>query len=236
MPTRTDARQAAAAGFRDLSPIMVGMAPFGLVAGIAAVEIGLPTWGATVFSTFVFAGASQLAALELLGADANPLIVIGTIAIINARFLMYSASLAPRFRDEPLRRRAAMAYLLTDQAYAVTIVKLDGDPEMGPRWAYYMGGALPLWAMWQVYTVTGALAGSLVPDQVPLGFAIPLVFAALLVPAVRDRPTLAAAITSGAVAVLGAELPANVGLVLAATAGIGVGTAVSITTDGRAAA
>ncbi len=206
---------------------MLGMLPFGLIAGIAANEADLPAWGASVFSVLVFAGASQLAALDLIADGANMLVVIGTIAIINARFLMYSASMATRVAEESLPRRAMMAYLLTDQAYAVTITKLDADPGYEPRWAYYMGGGGSLWAMWQVYTVIGALGGSFVPDVVPLAFAIPLVFAALLVPAVADRPTLAAATSSAVVAVAAAPLPANLGLLVGAGTGIAVGTIVS---------
>ena len=204
-------------------PIVLGMAPFGLLAGIAAVEAGLPAWGATVFSTVIFAGASQLAALDLIGDGATLGVVVGTVAIINTRFVMYSASLATRFGEEPLWRRAVMAYLLTDQAYAVTITKLEEEPRYGPRWAYFVGGALSLWAAWQGYTVMGAVAGQVVPEDVPIGFAVPLVFAALLVPAVTDRPTLVAALTSALVAVAAADLPFNLGLLLAAVAGITAG-------------
>lgn len=228
----TDAgRRAFLEGARDLTPIALGIAPFGLVAGIAAIAAGLPEWGATAFSVIIFAGASQLAALDLIAADAGALVVIATIAIINARSLMYSASLATHFGEEPQRRRWLMAYLLTDQAYAVTITRLDEDPGYGPRWAYYTGGALLLWVVWQITTVIGAIAGAVIPDAVPLGFAVPLSFAALLVPAVKDRPTLAAAAASGTVAVAGAPLPANTGLLLAAAAGIAVGTLVAARSD-----
>ncbi|MGI9018707.1 MAG: AzlC family ABC transporter permease [Euzebya sp.] len=227
MSQRHTVRSAVLSGARDLSPIFLGMAPFGLVAGIAAVDAGLPAWGASVYSIFVFAGASQLAALNLLGEGAHPAIIIGTVAIINARFLMYSASMATRFSEESLTRRGIMAYFLTDQAFAVTITQLDRQPDYGPRWAYYMGGAVPLWVMWQIYTLAGALAGSVIPPEFPLGFAVPLVFAALLVPAITDRPTLAAACTSALVAVVAADLPANLGLLVAASCGIAVGYTVS---------
>lgn len=229
MSSVTSSRHSALEGLRAMAPIILGMAPFGVVAGIAAVEAGVGVLGAAAFSTVVFAGAAQLAALDLLGDGANPLVIIGTIAVINARFLMYAASLAPHFAGEPLARRAAMAYLLTDQAYAVTITRLDDDPPLSQRWAFYMGGAAALWAGWQVYTVLGAAAGAVVPAELPLGFAIPLVFAALLVPAVTDRPTLAAAVVSALVAVLAGGLPANIGLLLAAASGIAAGLAVSLT-------
>lgn len=220
-------RGAVASGFKAMSPILVGMMPFGLVAGIAAVEAGLPSWGATVFSTFVFAGAAQIAALDLLGRGVAAPIVIGTVLVINARFLMYSASLATAMAEETLPRRGVVAYLLTDQAYAVTMVKLTTEPTFRNRFSFYVGGAIPLWISWQAYNVVGSLAGAAIPDGVPIDFAIPLVFAALLVPAVTDRPTLAAAVVSAVVATAAAGLPANLGLLVAAISGIAVGTMVS---------
>ena len=86
--TFATARSAVFAGMRDISPVVLGMAPFGLLAGIAALEAGMPAWGASIFSTFVFAGASQLAALDLIAEGASAPIVIGAIVVMNARFLM----------------------------------------------------------------------------------------------------------------------------------------------------
>ncbi|MEE8601156.1 AzlC family ABC transporter permease [Euzebya tangerina] len=206
-----------------MAPIILGMIPFGLIAGIASVEVGMPAWGAGAFSAIIFAGAAQLAALDLLAGDAGPLVVIGTIAIINTRFVMYSASLAVRFDGEPLWRRVLMSYFLTDQAYVVTITKLDAQPSYRPRLAFYLGGALSLWSAWQVSTLVGAVAGAIIPDSVPLAFAFPLVFIALMVPAIVDRATLSAALSSGVVAVAAADLPANLGLLAAAGTGITVG-------------
>lgn len=222
-----DSRAAALAGLRDISPIILGMAPFGLLAGVAALEAGLPAWGASVYSVFVFAGAAQLAALELLGQGAAWPVVVGTILVINARMMMYSASLATEMAEEPARRRAVTAYLLTDQAYATTMARLAEEPGFVHRFAYYVGGALPLCLAWQVYTVAGTVAGSAIPEDVPIGFAIPLVFAGLLVPAVSDRPTLAAAVSSAVVATAAAGLPANLGLLLAILTGVAVGWSVA---------
>lgn len=232
MSSTTAVRRAARQGVVDLAPIALGMAPFGLLAGIAAVEAGLAPWAGSIFSTVVFAGAAQLAALELIGDGAPAAVVIGTILVINTRFVMYSASLAPHLVDKPLRHRAVVAYLLTDQAYAVSINRLTADPAYEPRVPYIVAGAGSLWAAWNAYTIAGALLGAALPPDVPIDFAIPLVFAALLVPATTDRPTLAAAVTSGAVATLGRPLPSNLGLLAGAAAGIIAGVVVA----GRAAA
>ncbi len=88
---------------------------------------------------------------------------------------------------------------------------------------------MTLWLPWQLSTVAGAALGSSLPDALPLGFAVPLMFLALLVPAVGARPTLAAAVTSATIATIGASLPSNLGMLLGAVAGIVVGATAALT-------
>jgi 4-azaleucine resistance transporter AzlC len=216
------------AGVRDVSPLMLGIAPFALVAGIAAVDAGLGLAEAVGMSVVVFAGASQLAALELLGENAPLAVVVGTAVVINLRMLMYSASIAPHFADYGRRLRAGLAYLLTDQAYALSVAEFDENPDR-TRWRYYLGAAASLWIVWQIGTVAGVVLGASVPDAWGLTFAVPLVFLALLVPAMKDRPTTVAGGAGGAIAVVAAGLPLNLGLLVGALCGIGAGLVTEVT-------
>jgi 4-azaleucine resistance transporter AzlC len=216
------------AGVRDVSPLILGIAPFALVAGIAAVDAGLGLAEAVGMSVIVFAGASQLAALDLLGENAPLAVVVGTAVVINLRMLMYSASIAPHFADYGRRLRAGLAYLLTDQAYALSVAEFDENPDRS-RWRYYLGAAASLWAVWQVGTVAGVVLGAGVPDAWGLTFAVPLVFLALLVPAMKDRPTTVAGVAGGAVAVVAAGLPLNLGLLVGALCGIAAGLVTEVT-------
>lgn len=220
--------QSLRAGAAMITPIALGMLPFGLIAGLAAVEAGLRVGEAVGFSVLVFAGASQLAAIDLLGSGAPVGVVVLTVVVINLRLAMYSASLAPHLAAQPLRRRLLGAYVLTDQAYAVSIARFTGESATrADRWWFYVGAAVPLWLVWQTVTVIGALVGDAVPESVPLGFALPLAFLALLVPAIIDRPTLAAAVSAGAVATLGATWPANLGMPVGALVGVLLGWGLS---------
>jgi 4-azaleucine resistance transporter AzlC len=209
-------------GVRDVVPMLVGVTPFAVVSGIAAVEAGLDVSQAVGLSVIVFAGASQLAALELLGQDTPIGIVVVTAVVINLRMLMYSASIAPYLRDVSARVRAGLAYVLTDQAYALSLTAFRSDRPVD-RTAYYLGVAVALWAVWQVATVGGIVLGSGVPDAWGLEFAVPLIFLALLVPAIEDRQTGLAAVVGGAVAVAGTGLPLNLGLLVGASGGIAAG-------------
>lgn len=215
-------------GLRDVSPTLLGIIPFGLIAGFAAIDAGLTFAHAVGFSVAVFAGASQLAAIDLLGTGSNLVVVIGTALIINSRMLMYSASLAPELIHVPTRQRAGAAYVLVDQAYALSVVRYRRVPEAPHRLAYYLGTAAILWVTWQTATVVGALVGDAIPDSVPLGFAVPMTFLAILIPNVTDRPTLAAAITAAVITTTAAPLPANLGMPLGTVTGIAVGTFLAV--------
>lgn len=221
------------AGVTATTPVMLGVIPFGLIAGAAAIGAGLSFLQAVAFSIVVFAGASQLAMIDLLGQDAALIAVVGTALIINARMIMYSASLAPHMIDDDGRWRGLMAYLMTDQAFALSVTRyaegMDGVTRR--RW-YYLGAATPLWVVWQACTIIGAIVGTSVPGWLPLEFAVPLTFLALLVPALRTRAHVVAAGVGGGVATVGVALPYNLGLLLGALTGVGIGTVIA-TIDGQ---
>jgi 4-azaleucine resistance transporter AzlC len=204
---------------------MVGIVPFGLVAGAAAVRVGLSGLHAVGLSVLVFAGASQLAAIELFGKNASIAVIVVTVLVINLRMTMYSASLAPYLQAFSTRWRAGMAYVLTDQAYALSVTKFRADESVDRKW-YYLGTALPLWVVWQICTVVGVFVGARVPDSLPLEFAVPLTFLAILVPTITDSPSAVAAAVGGSIAVVGSGLPLNLGLITGAVTGVIAGLVV----------
>ena len=223
------------AGAGAVVPMLVGLVPFGLVVGATPTTGGLGGAAAVGLSTIVFAGASQLAAADVLIDGGSALVAALAACTINLRMLLYSASLAPHLATEPFWRRMAAAYLLTDQAYAVSITRWSAGPDGGRRLPYYLGAGGLLWAAWQVATVAGILVGSAVPDELPLDFAVPLVFLVLLVPTVSDRPSLVAALVGGTAAVLAAELGAGpLAVIVGSLTGIAAGAAVDARRAGPA--
>jgi predicted branched-subunit amino acid permease len=209
-------------GARDALPILLGVVPFAMICSVAAVSVGLTPFEAMSMSFIVFAGASQLAVLQLMGEGAILLVMILTAWTINLRFTMYSATLAPYLQKEPLLRKAPFAYILSDQAFGVTMSHFANEMPANPAW-YYYGAATTVWMTWNISAIAGALLGTLVPESWGLDFAFPLSFMALMFAALRDRPTVLAAVVGGLVAVLAKALPYNLGLVLAALLGIGAG-------------
>jgi predicted branched-subunit amino acid permease len=157
-----------------------------------------------------------------MGEGALWLVMVLTAWTINLRFTMYSATLAPYLQKEPLLRKAPFAYILSDQAFGVTMSHFANEMPANPAW-YYYGAATTVWATWNISAIAGALLGTLVPASWGLDFAFPLSFMALMFAALRDRPTVLAAVVGGLAAVLAKGLPYNLGLVLAALLGIGAG-------------
>jgi 4-azaleucine resistance transporter AzlC len=206
----------ARAGAAAVAPMLVGVIPFGLVAGATSVSDGFGVAAAVGMSTIVFAGASQLAAFQALATGGSALVAAIAAWTINPRMLLYSASIAPHLAHERTGRRMAAAYLLTDQAYAVSITRWEAAPtDPRGRFSFYFGAGALLWVVWQLATLAGALGGSVIPRDVPLDFAVPLVFLVLLVPAITSRPAAGAAAAGGAAAVIAGELGAGALSILA---------------------
>lgn len=234
---RAGSRDALRSGLVAVAPLLVGVVPFGFVAGATPVAHGMG-WDVPIgFSTILFAGASQLAAIEVLTGGGSVAVAVLAACTINLRMVLYSASLAPYVGGVDLRRRGVMAYLLTDQVYAISIVgwSEDGsDPSTdagsaSKRWWVYLGAGLGLWVTWQVSTVVGILIGNAVPSGVHLEFAVPLAFLVLLVPTLVTRPALVAATVGGGVAVLAAELGAGpTSIMIGSLAGIVAGAAIDV--------
>ena len=214
-----------------MAPLLVGVAPFGLAFGVAAGQSSIGGLVGYASSLIIFAGAAQLAVVQLFDAGATAAVIIATALVINARHFMYSAALAPHFKEFSPRWRFVLPYIMTDQAFAVSVTRFETytDPEYKRR--FFTGSGLGLWGTWQLSTGLGTIAGATVPDSWSLDFAIPLVFLGLLIPAVRNRPGLTAAVVGGAVAVIGASSPYNLGLIIGASSGIAAGVIVERVTE-----
>jgi 4-azaleucine resistance transporter AzlC len=212
-------------GIRAMLPLLPGAVPFGMIAGAVAAEAGFGSAAGIGQSVIIYAGTAQLAATQLVAEAAPALIVVLTGLVVNLRFAMYSASLAPHFIGLSFRRRALLAYLMTDQSYALTISRhgADGTASAITKARFYLGGAVAMWIVWLGATAAGFMLGSRVPPSWSLDFFVPLSFLALLVPGIRDRATTVAAATGAIVAVAASGLVFNLGLFAGAACGIAAG-------------
>ncbi|MDX1621360.1 MAG: AzlC family ABC transporter permease [Nitriliruptorales bacterium] len=207
----------------DTAPLILGYLPFGLVLGATIAASSVSDTAGWASSLVIFAGASQLAAIDLLDSGAAIAIVILTALVINLRHVMYSGALAPWFRDQPTWFQFAGPFVLADPVYSLSVVRFPHMEDTRSRRTYYatLGGFLLV--NWIAMTGAGILLGNVLPEGVELDIAIPLVFLALLVPMIEDRPTLVAAIVGGTVTIAGEALPLHLGLFAGALSGVAAG-------------
>ncbi len=214
-------------GIRDSIPMIVGILPFGLIYGALASIAGLSLWQALGMSLLVYAGSAQFIAISLLTLGTGAAVILLTTLIVNLRHVLYSAALQPYVGALPQRWRLPLAFGLTDETFAVVQRRYlaRGMEEQG-RW-YHAGVALALYLSWVCSSLVGAVFGRSVPNLEAWGldFAMLATFIGIVVPALRNRPQVAAALVAGAVALLCHAWPYKLGLMAAAFSGIAVGVA-----------
>lgn len=211
-------------GVRAEFPLLIGVFPFGMIYGALALNAGLSNLASQMMSSIVFAGSAQFVTAQLVHDAAPGFVIVLTIAVVNLRHMLYSASLAPYLNGLSLKWKALLSYLLTDEAYAPSILHYEAKGVTAQGHWFLLGAGFSLWFIWQVSTALGIFLGAAIPQEWPLDFALPLTFIAMVVPILKNRPMVASALSAGVVALLAYSLPYKLGIILAALTGIIVGT------------
>lgn len=192
---KSEMRRAFAEGW----PVLVTAMVVGMAFGIAAREGGLSALEASGMSILIFAGAAQFAAVDLIARGAPPVLVVGTVLLLNLRHLLMGASLRAHLGERPIGVRLLAAYLLTDESFALGIARYR---RAGHGVAYYLTFAAALWACWNVGTLLGAtfVSGTIDPKRFGLDFAITATFVAIVALGIRGRTDIAVALIAAVVA------------------------------------
>ncbi|MEL6520320.1 MAG: AzlC family ABC transporter permease [Pseudomonadota bacterium] len=212
-------------GFIDGAPFALIVMPFATLFGAIGTEAGLSIAQVMGFSVMVIAGAAQLTAVQLMVDQAPTFIVLLTSLAVNLRMAMYSASLQPYLGAAPLWQRGLLAYMLVDQAYTISVVHYENNPDMTSteRVVYFVGVVIPILPVWYGFTLLGALVGQAIPDGYGIDFAVPIAFLALIAPAMRTVAHIAAAAVAVVLGLALAWMPYSTGLLFAALAAMATG-------------
>jgi len=211
--------------YMDSLGIAASTPGFALVYGLAARAVGLSVLDVAAMSLFVFAGGAQFAVLGYIESGTAWLSIIVVTALINARHLLYGAALAPYVADLPFRVRAAMAYPLSDETFAVTVGHFRRIGYADVRGYFVVGLAFEV-GPWVLASIVGAaLAGSIAdPAVFGLDVVFPAAMAGLAVGLITGQREVAAALTGGVVGVaFGLLVDPAVGIVAGGIAGPIVG-------------
>lgn len=224
-PKVTTARDEFLLGLRDEAPLQVGIIPFGMIFGVLGITAGLTPLQTLMISVIVFGGAGQIVFIQLVGANAGLTVTTGTIGIINLRHLLYSASVASHLGHLSMRWKILLSYLLTDEAYAISIKRFEEKPPSPDMHYHLLGTSLLLWGVWQCATIAGIVLGAAIPPSLGLEFAIPLTFLAIIINHILKTPHQIAMIVSAIVAVSAYNMPWKLNIFIAACAGMAAGFA-----------
>lgn len=227
-PARIGFGRGIRAGLLATLPILLGVLPFGMVFGVIATESGLDLVQTMAMTAAVIAGASQLAALQLLADGAPAALAVLAGAVVNLRMAMYSAALVPWWQGTRAGVRALAALVLHDHSFALSMARYRERPDMGvvERLGFYFAVGLFTSSAWIGSTWIGARHGAEMLQGIDLGFVLPVTFLAITAPMIRGRRAAAGAVVASALAVAFSALPFGLGLLVATAGGILAGLAV----------
>jgi predicted branched-subunit amino acid permease len=164
-------------GIQAELPILVGVIPFGMIYGALARSAGMPPEAAQAMSTVVFAGSSQFIMAQLWGQATPIFIILVTVLVVNLRHGLYSASIAPYVKHLSTAWKWLLSYLLTDEAYAVSIIRYRKEEENGggktsnsnrKATLVFLGAGWRYGAPRQISTSAGILLGAIIPESLSL--------------------------------------------------------------------
>jgi predicted branched-subunit amino acid permease len=210
-------------GARDAIPMAIGIAAWGIVAGVAMAKSGMGPLLAIFMSLIVYAGSAQIASLPLIAADAPVWVVLVTTLCVSLRFMAFGFHYRPYFMHVPRGKRIALSYLMGDTNFALFIRRFP-DHEPGIRYEdYFLGSAVVTYGVWQVAIITGIIAGHGIPASWGLGFAGTMALLALTCTQLRSPSSMAAAAVAACAAIAAFALPLKLNIVVAIAAAVAVG-------------
>jgi len=226
-------RAGAKEGFMTFLPLSVGLIPWAIVTGVAMRSIGLSPLEAIGMNVIVFAGTAQIGTLPLIASGAPIWLIVLTAFVLNLRFVIFSAALAPVFAGQAWPRRVLSSYLLVDGVFAVLSERLLSSKDRQWRWGCYIAPSVWCWVLWQIFALVGILGADILPRDWSLEFMATIALLVMLIPMTATRPMLVAAVAGGLGAVLMRGLPLKLGLVAGIVIGIMAGFAADRWTERR---
>jgi predicted branched-subunit amino acid permease len=213
-------------GARDMTPMVVGVLPFAVAIGAAIGASNLARADGLLSGPAILAGSAQLTSVEMLDGGTAPLVIVFSALMVNARLLIYSASLAPWFAGHSRWTRLALAIPVVDQLHFTCVPRFErGDLDLRGRTSYYVGAAVWLAGAFVTAQAVTVVIGASAPDALGLEGAAPLALVGLLAKSTADRPSIVAAAAGFVVSVVAVGLPMHTAMLVATLLGIAAGAA-----------
>ena len=214
-------------GFLDVLPLLIPVAPFGIILGVIGIELGFSPLVVYATSFIVFSGSAQIVLFELISAGATPLVTLTSVAVTNSRHFLYGAVVSEYLEELNITWKAILSYFLTDQSFAVSYRYFKQNITVPNKHYHLLGSGLTLWTIWQISTLMGIFLGTIVPEELGLTFAIPLTFLSLIIHEFRKLDHIIVIFTSGILATLFYDIPFKAYIILATSIALVVATIIT---------
>jgi 4-azaleucine resistance transporter AzlC len=179
-------------GVRAALPVVFGYLGIGFAAGVVERAAGMSYAEIALLSMVLYAGSAQFVVTSMLSMGAPAAAIVPTVFFLNLRHLLLSAALAPALKGVAAWKNALLGLQLTDETFVVASTRAALSP------AWMAGLNLAAWSTWAAANLAGAALAGLAPDTRALGFALPAMFAALLVLQIRNRLSVLVAVIAAA--------------------------------------
>jgi len=220
---RADEKLTFRGGVRDCIPTLLGYWSIGFAAGVVGATEGLSVLEVGLMSVFLYTGTAQFIVAAMLGSGSTIASIIATVFFVNLRHLLLSAAVAPYFREYSAKKNFLLGAQLTDETFGVAINRLSLQAEGRDRWM--LGLNITAQVNWVVATLVGAWFGMWLPnpEQFGLQFALPAMFAGLVVQSLMQRKRLRTDLIVAGCAIVWFALaflwlPSHVAIIIAAVA------------------
>ena len=174
-------------GVMDILPLSIAVLPWGILAGSMAVNAGLSFAQAFAMSAIFFAGAAQLVSLGSVMSNASIFTIVITVFFLTSQHIIYALNFRKEVSQFPLKQRLLIGFLLTDELFAVGIAKSKQR-----TFAYLLGAGVCFYLAWCLFSLIGILLAQAIPnlESLHLDFSIVAVFILIIVPMIKNSPTL----------------------------------------------
>ncbi len=194
-------------GVLEVLPLLIPVAPFGLIIGVIGVELGFSPIMVYATSLILFSGSAQIVFFQLISGGASPIVTLTSVGVTNSRHLLYGAVLSEYMEQLSTTWKIFLSYFLVDQSFALSNKFFKENKSLKNKHYYLFGSGFTLWFVWQISSLIGIFLGSIVPEKLGLTFAIPLTFLSLIIQDFKKFDHLIVIIVSATLAIIFYEIP-----------------------------
>ena len=181
--------------FRASLSVSLTVGAYGVAFGAASIAAHFSILQTCLFSLLTFTGASQFAAVGVVGAGGAALSAIAAATLLSTRNALYGMQMSPLLKVRGLKKIAA-AHVTIDESTGVALAQTPRGTD-AMRTGFWLTG-LGVFIFWNIFTLLGALGAKALGNPASWGLdaAVPAAYLGLLWPRLQTNFLRVVAIAS----------------------------------------